>query len=391
MVILMVSRGVPSENSKMNGLFEMDQARALAREGHTLILAALDLRSIRRRRPLGYSSAEQYGVKIRGVDLPLGGLPKGLFYRLGAWGLRRLYRRIVAEFGVPQVIHAHYTDHAYITALALGGEGVPLVVTEHSSLMNRDHIEEPLRRAAQKAYSSAAQVVAVSQALGRHIQQNLGVTPCIIPNIVDTETFSYAPPRPKVGFDFVTVGNLTEIKRHDLTIRAFAAVFGGRRDARLSLYGGGPQERELRDLAAELGVEEQVIFEGVCTRQHIAAGLRQADAFVLASHSETFGVAFIEAMSCGVPVIATRCGGPEDFVGPENGMLVLPDDQTALENAMRRIYEQAAGYDRVAISQATRDQFSAQAVAGQLERVYAAVVAGVPASQPDSRRQTAEI
>ena len=56
MVILMVSRGVPSENSKMNGLFEMDQARALAREGHTVILAALDLRSASF--AISYDSAE---------------------------------------------------------------------------------------------------------------------------------------------------------------------------------------------------------------------------------------------------------------------------------------------------------------------------------------------
>ena len=97
---------------------------------------------------------------------------------------------------------------------------------------------------------------------------------------------------------------------------------------------------------------------------------KNADAFVLASRSETFGVVLIEALSAGLPVIAARSGGPEDFVDDSNGLLVPADDIAALADAMERMPRLAGRYDRAALAASARERFSPDAVAGALTALY---------------------
>ncbi len=101
---------------------------------------------------------------------------------------------------------------------------------------------------------------------------------------------------------------------------------------------------------------------------------READAFVLASRAETFGVVYIEAMAAGLPVIATDCGGPADFIRADNGLLIPVGDEKALADAMERMIRTRDSYDSAAIARGVRDRFSPAAVAGELEAVYRQIV-----------------
>ena len=109
---------------------------------------------------------------------------------------------------------------------------------------------------------------------------------------------------------------------------------------------------------------------GLRPREEIAQRLSDSDCFVLASVSETFGVSYLEALSCGVPVIATRCGGPECFVNDHNGMMVEPDDVDALSSAMLTMYCNDGSYNREAIAAQIRENYSSQAVASRLMQEY---------------------
>jgi len=91
---------------------------------------------------------------------------------------------------------------------------------------------------------------------------------------------------------------------------------------------------------------------------------------VLVSQSETFGVAYIEALSMGVPVIATKCGGPEVFVNDKNGLLIDVNNKKQLIEAMKYMYNNIDRYDRKAISRDIREKFSSAAVANKIEEVY---------------------
>ena len=79
--------------------------------------------------------------------------------------------------------------------------------------------------------------------------------------------------------------------------------------------------------------------------------MKGCDAFVLASRAETFGVVYVEAMAAGLPVIATACGGPEDFVSEENGILIPADNEEKLTEALIEMYHMAHKYDKQAISE----------------------------------------
>ena len=98
--------------------------------------------------------------------------------------------------------------------------------------------------------------------------------------------------------------------------------------------------------------------------------MRQSDAFTLASHIETFGVVFIEALSQGLPIVATRCGGPESIVNANNGLLVEANHPQQLADALVKLYENRQQYDAATLRQQTLAEFGEQAVVDQLNVVY---------------------
>lgn len=105
------------------------------------------------------------------------------------------------------------------------------------------------------------------------------------------------------------------------------------------------------------------------TRQEMIPVYRGADAFVLASRMETFGVVYIEAMAAGLPVIATICGGPEDFVTPETGLLIEKENTDALAGAMAEMIRRT-DFDSDAVARYARENFSPSVIAEKLTSVY---------------------
>lgn len=95
-----------------------------------------------------------------------------------------------------------------------------------------------------------------------------------------------------------------------------------------------------------------------------------AQAFVLASRLETFGVVYIEAMAAGLPVIATACGGPEDFVTEQVGILVPVGNVKALTEAMEQMVMHSGSYDRAEIARYAAKKFAPATIAEQLTSIY---------------------
>ena len=318
------------------------------------------------------------------LRVPLGNIPKAMFYPLGKLALRRLYRKAVKLYGRPDLLHAHFTDYAYLASLLADEEKLPLVVTEHSSLVNRQLLPADIEKPAKAAYRRADCLIAVSPALAVRMQQHSGRKVEWVPDMVDTNLFAYSDSRERqrawmeetqteeegCSFTFLSCGNLRKVKRMDLLIRAFAQAFRESPQVSLTICGQGEEEGALRRLIAELGMEQRIELAGLRPREEIAKRLAQTDCFVLASESETFGVSYLAALSCGVPVIATRCGGPECFVNEHNGIMVETGNVDALARAMLTIYCNIDFYNRPAIAQEVRRVYSSQAVARSLIRQY---------------------
>lgn len=160
---------------------------------------------------------------------------------------------------------------------------------------------------------------------------------CHIANGVDTDHFR---PAEKVANDqnIVCVARLAADKDHQTLIRAFAAILPRFPQARLRLVGEGPEERKLRQLAAQCGAGSGVEFLGACADP--APCLRQGAIFALASQREGLPNAILEAMACGLPVCATNVGGIPSLVA-DNGLLCAPGDIDALASNLAQLLDSA--------------------------------------------------
>jgi|LSQX01.3.fsa_nt_gb glycosyltransferase involved in cell wall biosynthesis len=372
--VMVVARGYPTEKYKMNGIFEFDQARALARAGHKVTYAALDVRSIRRWRKWGIERKTIDGVNVYAINIPGGRIPKVILRAMSIFGLRVLYSLILKEQEKPDVMHAHFTGVAHTASKLKDEFEIPFVVTEHLSTIMKPSIDKNLHKAADEAFSSADALIAVSPHLKTVIKSRFNKEAMYIPNIVDTRLFKYAARSNDSLFRFISIGRLVVGKRMDLTIEAFAKAFADSEKVTLTIFGEGRERPRLEGLIKKYGLDKQVTLMGLQTRARIAKHLHESDCFVLASQSETFGVVFTEALSVGVPVIATRCGGPEHFIHPGNGVFVPVDDVDALARAMCYMYQNIGNYDRQVIAKEMLDQFSEKAVVNQLDQVYGSIV-----------------
>jgi len=106
-------------------------------------------------------------------------------------------------------------------------------------------------------------------------------------------------------------------------------------------------------------------FEGQMERETVKQRMQESQAFVLASRFEAFGVVFIEAMACGIPVIGTYSGGPPDFVENQHGILVEADSPSELAEAMQEIKNRYQSFNRENIRADAVSKFSREAVALQ--------------------------
>ncbi|NMA61190.1 MAG: glycosyltransferase family 4 protein [Firmicutes bacterium] len=375
MYVMFVARGYPTEKYKLNGIFEFDQAKALAALGCKVVYAVIDVRSARRWRKWGYEFKKKDNVYIHAINIPWGPIGGQMRRKVGTLGANWLYDKICTIHGTPDILHGHFTGSAYIALKLSERTGVPLVVTEHSSKINEPNIEPGLFQRAREAYSKAKAVIAVSPTLAKRIDEHFGIQAIYIPNIVDVDIFKH---KRKNGvsdnFGIISTGNLIKTKRMDLTIAAFAQTFKTDPTATLTIFGDGPERRGLEQQISGLGMSDRIRLAGLRPRWEIADALSNSHCFVLASQTETFGVAYIEALASGVPVIATRCGGPEVFVTEENGILVDVDDINQLSSAMQYMFKHSNAYDREIIAYHTKKRFSPTAVAEQIRQLYREII-----------------
>lgn len=374
MKIAVVSRGIPDQKNPMNGIFEFDQAKALASTGNDVVLLIVDLRSIRRFRHWGISTEKRENILCHKISIPVGNVPDYLFCIIGAIALRILYSYAYPSGSRPDIIHSHFTRQSYMAAVLSKKTNVPLVITEHSSDMNKNIIKNSLKKIAKKAYSSAKTIIAVSSSLAKNIKEKTGFDCVIVPNVVNSSLFFPSINKSKDFFQFVSVGRLIERKRMDLLIEAFSEVHKNRPNTKLVIFGSGNMETMLRHLIQSYKIEDCVELRGLVDRNEIAKEFQKSNAFVLLSERETFGVAYIEALAAGLPVIATNCHGPEDFMNDSFGYMIERNNRKQAIDAMIKIYESINSFSPFAISKTIKEMYSPETIARQLVNLYTTII-----------------
>lgn len=369
MKVLIVSRGFPTAQAPLNGIFEWDQALALAQNGAEVAYMALDFRKITEFRPWGVRVYKRQGIDVFELSLPTG------IYRRGLPVLQamccNLYNKVEKTWGKPQVMHTHFYFMGAIAAKLHQKTGIPWVHTEHSSKLNKPlaAISALDKKLATAALTKANRVVAVSTAYAQVLQQNFGVTAKVVPNVVALDG-ALLHRMPEGAFTWISVGRLIEGKGMHQLIDAFKELLSVHARAQLRIIGDGPEKENLQKQINQYGLQDKITLLGMLSRAQIIEQLAKAHAFVLLSQSETFGLSYIEAMASGLPVVATNCGGPSYFVRQENGVLVPIGDTVAATQAMLDMMQHYENYNLAQIAAQTKQLFSAKNIADQLQVIY---------------------
>lgn len=297
----------------------------------------------------------------------------------------RLARLARAE-GV-DVIHGHYLGPAVSASIVGAVCGIPAVATLHGA----GDIAVERHRALKAALLNRVlrRVVFVSESLRREVLAGGALRPGftrVIPNGIDPARFF---PRRDLAlrheleiaadaFLVGAVGNLRAAKGYDVLLRAAARL--RERIPRLHVVIAGEARGELFEqlqaLRASLGLEETVTFAGF--RDDVAGVLAACDAFALTSRSEGFSLATVQAMAMGLPVVATRCGGPEELVEDGiTGLLVQNGSPAAVADALAHLHDSADLRARLgaAAALATHTRFGIDAQVRAYETLYDEVIA----------------
>jgi glycosyltransferase involved in cell wall biosynthesis len=194
-----------------------------------------------------------------------------------------------------------------------------------------------------------------------------------IPNVIDLNRFSFCGP--DLSGPAVFAGRLAPEKDVATLLRAARHVATVRPQFRLAIAGSGPCEAELKDLAAKLRVEGVVEFLGEV--RDMPALLRRASLFVLPSITEGLPLTVLEAMACGLPVVATSVGGtPEAVDDGVSGLLVPSGDAAALADALLRVHSNADEVRAMGLAGRRRVQalFDVRSMVLQYESTYRQVL-----------------
>jgi N-acetyl-alpha-D-glucosaminyl L-malate synthase BshA len=360
-----------------SGIVATELATALVRRGHQVHLAAAQ-------RP--FRLRAESGVvfhKIEAFEYPL------FRYPPTDLSVANRLAQITKAHGI-DIIHAHYAiPHAVSALLAkhiVAPQPVKVATTLHGTdiTLVGSHAEFfDLTRYAMRASDA---LTAVSRWLRDEtlrrfdLEGDLPRPIEVIHNFVDTEAFTpegrASYPAPGEPFHLIHASNLRPVKRITDVIRVFYSV---QRElpARLTILGEGPDQGIARELVAELGVNDKVVFAG--SGHDVADMMRSAHLNLLLSDYESFGLSALEGMACGTPVAATASGGlPEVIVYGRTGLMCPVGDVACSARGVLALLSDQARWEEMSRNAAAdvRARFALPLILPHYERLYASLLAG---------------
>ena len=287
-----------------------------------------------------------------------------------------------------ELLHVHYAiPHATTAYLARemlrGTRTLRVITTLHDTDITLVGQESSFYGITRFSIEQSDAVTAVSTFLRDETYRAFGCVDCdvrVIPNFVNLEEYRPAPEPRRAGLApadhkvITHVSNFREVKRVKDVVRVFARIQRAM-PATLLMVGDGPERPEAEKEAEELGVTESVRFLG--RLDQVVTLLQATDLFVLPSQTESFGLAALEAMACGAPVVASRAGGLPEVI--DDGVSGILEPVGSVEAMGRRAIELLRDPGRYAAMRAAAiakaQTFSSDTVVPQYEALYQEVMA----------------
>lgn len=414
-ILIIPSEEYVPEYAPMAGIFQHDQAKILQQKGHqvgvlsftfkysfsSLLNALLGkknkntkklsiralLTTIFKKTFAPFQSAFHYEIKdqidvircdgfwgAKKSNLPLSKYEMWMKYGNSAL---RIY---IEKYGKPDLIHAHNMIYAGLTFTAIGKKNnIPVVITEHSSQYIMGEVNNELKLKLSNTFNASNYFYAVSPELIKQLEQQFSLPvnkikwlPNVLDDFIESKPLSIDKnQREKVRF--LNIANLITLKGQAELIKAFAKIFKDKDNVELIIAGEGELKEKLTHLIDTLDLNDKVKLIGLISREEVINQLDNCDVFVLPSHYETFGVVLIEALSRGVPVVSTYCGGPECIVNESNGILVPPKNVEDLAQAMLKMYHKYDNYNKEQLRESVINLYGKEAFYKRIMEIYKSV------------------
>ena len=376
---------IPSFFPPCGGLFCLDQAKALSALGHEVrIMSNVQLGMTINKKAYFTLPTGRFEHVMDGITVCQSyqrGLPRVVRHNVVRWVniVCSMFDDYVLKYGKPDVLHAHCAKWAGYAAMQISQSyGIPYIITEHLPLML---LEEEFGPAPSKAwqipllceaYKKAAMVLPVSQEL-------VDATACYygndyrwqyLSNTIDTDYFTYQlrPSRQGRPFRFCCVADYSYRKGYDVLMTAFRKLREQSADVQLHVAGSNTDTEAFR-----VQLPSGVKAYGQLDKSGVRQLLYDCDALVLASRSEVQPLVLLEAMSTGIPVIATE-SVPQNL-RLEGGCTIVPiDDAEALSQAMAQMMAGPTA-DGKNLSEQVRALASPQVVGKRLQTIFSEALA----------------
>ena len=272
----------------------------------------------------------------------------------------------------PHLIHAHVMGWTSSLAFFFSRiNQVPFVISEHWSgyrtngYSQLNYASKILRKLSAK---QAEQICVVSNFLKQDMLK-CGITAnyTIIGNVVDGIALDIEKNK---TFSFVFAGDLVqETKNVKGIIEAFSEVLKHHKYIKLDIIGDGKDLKNYKALSNRLKLNNHVSFHGNRNNDYVIKTLSQSHVLILNSYFETFSIICAEAILCGIPVISTKCGGPESFLNDKTGILIDLDNKKQLIKAMESMINNYNQYEPEKLKSMAH-QFSMDNIGKKINQEY---------------------
>ena len=379
MKVLVIPSWYPTGEDKLMGIYHKEYCEAIAKEENVEV----NMLYIDRQRlssPLKFffmkkkeiDKENNYQVfKYRMLDYNR--INPTLQLHLYTMKLEKAFRDYIKKNGKPDLLHAQVTIPAGYATCKLGKKyNIPVVVTEHASGFKeffKGKNEKFGKYVLDNCYFTT-----VSKLMQKEIKK-FGKDCGVIPNLVETNNFRRPRHKRKNTINLITVSAFRKGKRIEDIISALKIIIEQKKykNIYLNIVGDGYLMERYQNVCRDLNLESYVCFHGRKTKEEIADMLSKNDIFVVGSLFETFCIPGVEALASGMPVVSTKCYGPEEYIDEQCGKLCEIDNPADMANAIMEVIEKLDTYDEKYL-RSVADRFSSKNVCSQAMKIYKKVI-----------------
>ncbi len=366
MKIIVLADMIPNNKFPLASVFPIDLAKLLYKSGIEVTLFFLNNYSIKTNKSIHLKKFSYSGIPSYSISFPVGrSFP--LLTRISSYiMLRILYKFYLRFSNAPQIIHAHFLEMGQSLKGLKGIYKGKTVLTEHSYQFgeNQRYSNEHLK----KIYSFVDKLTVVSSFLSNEIKDRLNIKSTIVPNFFNEEIFKFSKRTLKSVFSIVSVVNLVPVKNIELMMESFL-LFSKTQNSILYIIGDGPLRKKF-EFYIKTNLINNIILLGYKKQSEIYSILKKSHVGLITSKIETFNIFLIEALSTGIPVVTTNCGGPRDFVSHSNGIISKNNTPNDIADSLKLLYNNYNFYQQKIISKDINDKFSSLSVLRRWINLY---------------------